>query len=61
VSYNLSVWEVPAGFRDAGVFVSGAYYYLYGRDTPEEAEAASQAFTGNGERTSASAPARTGA
>jgi formate transporter len=45
----------------AGVFVAGAYYYLYGKDDPEEAEAGSQAFTGNGERTSATAPARTGA
>jgi hypothetical protein len=41
--------------------VAGAYYYLYGKDTPEEAEAASQAFSGNGERTSATQPARTGA
>ncbi len=45
----------------AAVFVSGAYYYLYGKDTPEEAEAASQAFSGNGERTTATEPARTGA
>ena len=45
----------------ASVFVAGAYYYLYGKDTPEEAEAASQAFSGNGERTSATQPARTGA
>ena len=45
----------------AAVFVAGAYYYLYGKDTPEEAEAASQAFAGNGERTSATQPARSGA
>jgi len=44
----------------AAVFVAGAYYYLYGKDTPEEAEAGSQAFQGNGERTRASEPARTG-
>jgi formate transporter len=47
----------------AGVFVAGAYYYLYGRDTPAEAEAAPQAFQGsNGERLSGEpTTARTGA
>src|SRR3954468_20241287 len=46
----------------AAVFVSGAYYYLYGRDAGE-AEAASQAFQGDGERrfTREQAGARTGA
>jgi hypothetical protein len=45
----------------AAVFVSGAYYYLYGRDdVAADAEAGSQAFQGNGERTRASEPARSG-
>jgi formate/nitrite transporter len=46
----------------AGVFVAGAYYYLYGRDTTGE-EAAPQAFQGsNGERFSGErTTARTGA
>jgi formate transporter len=46
----------------AALFVAGAYYYLYGRDdVPADAEAGSQAFQGNGERTRAREPARTGA
>jgi formate transporter len=45
----------------AAVFVSGAYYYLYGRDEPTAAEAGSQAFAGNGERVSGPTTARTGA
>jgi formate/nitrite transporter len=46
----------------AALFVAGAYYYLYGRDdVPADAEAGSQAFQGNGERTRARETARSGA
>ena len=45
----------------AAVFVSGAYYYLFGRDTPAEPQAGSQAFAGNGERTRTTSPVRSGA
>jgi formate transporter len=46
----------------AGVFVAGAYYYLYGRDDVPGDTAAPQAFQGsNGERLSERTTARTGA
>src|SRR3954463_8672296 len=45
------IFAFLGNFVGAAIFVAGAYYYLYGRDTPAEAEAGSQAFAGNGDRT----------